>query len=157
MITGNGSISSGRGIWADFAAKAEAGTPASVRIANAFTLRGSLSDDLREACKEDYPSLYLSELSFDGSSYTISPVHRINGEYTICEIKGYDNPVTAYRYMMHYTGKPRSAAALFTSYDKYVLTNDDTVTWEDLEWGMLSGQTGDYIPHTVVYNEYIFK
>ena len=153
----NGSAVSGKDLWFDFIAKTEAGEEASVRLGNVYTLRGNMSDELREASKEDYPSLFLSELSFDGEGYTLSPLHKINGHYTVYEEKGVDTPVTRYRYLMHYTGAPSSPTALFTWYDKYVLTNTDTVTWKDLEWGMFSSQSGAYIPHAVVYNEYTYK
>ena len=35
--------------------------------------------------------------------------------------------------------------------ERYVLTNENTVTWEDIVNGMLSSQSGDAIDHYSVY------
>ena len=59
--------------------------------------------------------------------------------------------------MVKYEGKPSSATALFKSYVYYVLVNDNTVTWEELEWGLYSSQMGDYIPHDKVYTDWIYE
>lgn len=37
--------------------------------------------------------------------------------------------------------------------DRYVLTMDSDVTWEDIQWGMVSGNPNDAIAHKVVYQE----
>ena len=157
VVMKNGSAVSGKELWSDFVAKTQAGEKAAVRLANTYDRTGNMSEELREATQEDYPSLFLSELSFDGEGYTLSPLHKIDGSYVICEVPGYDNPVTTYRYLMHYTGEPRLSSALYTHYDRYVLTDRDDVTWQDIEWGMLSSQFDAYIPHAIVYNEYELK
>ena len=60
-----------------------------------------------------------------------------------------------YKYMKHYTEKAPSDTALFTTFDKYVLVNDDTVTWEDI-WNATIGITEGFW-HTEVYNKYDYK
>ena len=114
------------------------------------------SDELREATKEDYPQLFLKELCFDGTQYTIRPVNKVNGEFAICEVPGKDSPERTFSYLMHYVGESQSASALIKSYDKYVLTNNDRVTWEDITAGMLSSSGGSIV-HDVVFNEYEWR
>lgn len=41
--------------------------------------------------------------------------------------------------------------------DRYVLTDDDTVTWDDIESGYVSSDYNDYIDHNVVLCEYTWK
>ena len=59
--------------------------------------------------------------------------------------------------MVKYTGEPSSASAVFSDYTYYVLVNDDTVTWEQIEHGMFSSRFGDWIDHQTVYRELIYK
>ena len=154
----NGSVIHGKDLWLAFCEKTESGEPASVRIGKYYTLdKTNADEEYYEAVKADYPALYLNELAFDGTRYTISPMHRDGTEYIVYEQPGYDNPVTSWKYLMHYTGKPSSKTALFHTYDKYVLVNDDTVSWEDLERGLFSSQLGDFIPFCEVFCEYTWK
>ncbi|MBO4560159.1 MAG: hypothetical protein J5712_08780 [Lachnospiraceae bacterium] len=157
VIMENGSVAYGKEIWQDFYGKVSSGEPADVRIGHYYTL-----DDHQDtesvyyiANKEDHPCIFLSELTYDGSQFFISPLHSTEDGYAAYEQEGYDSPASQWKYLMHYTGKPRSQTALFSEYDKYVLVNDDTLTWERIQWGMLSSQLGDYVPYTEVYNEYI--
>ena len=45
----------------------------------------------------------------------------------------------------------------FSAYDKYVLTNDDQVTWEQLFQSEISSLSDACIPHEEVYCEYTWK
>jgi hypothetical protein len=58
---------------------------------------------------------------------------------------------------MRYEGKAETHDATYTSYVKYVLVNDDKVTWNDITHGMLSSQFGDYIPHSQIYTDLVYK
>ena len=51
---------------------------------------------------------------------------------------------------MHYRGDGSDAEEREFE-ERYVLTNDNTVTWEDIVNGMLSSQSGDAIDHYSVY------
>lgn len=79
------------------------------------------------------------------------------GKSAVLEVPGYDSPAKSYSYLMHYTDKAQYPASQYTTYDKYVLTNDNTATWGDLEWGTLSSNSNDYIDFTEVYCEYTRK
>jgi hypothetical protein len=58
---------------------------------------------------------------------------------------------------LHYSEIPQNSDAGFNSCDKYVLVNDNSVTWEDIYKGMISSQAGATIDHTAVYNKYDYK
>ena len=89
--------------------------------------------------------LYIQELTYKDDSYTIRWFEE--GE----EIK------KTYKYLMKYEGEPESETALYESYLRYVLTNDNTVTWEQIWRGLASSKLGDAIDHQVVYQKYNYN
>jgi len=58
---------------------------------------------------------------------------------------------------MRYEGEAETKDATYTSYVRYVLVNDDKVTWDDIFHGMLSSRLGDYIPHKQIYKDLVYK
>ena len=158
VVMDNGSAAYNRDKWTEFLEKTAAGEPATVRLGYYYTLdRERCSPEYYEAVKDDFPVIYMNELVYDGAQYTISPLH-INGDgYIVYEEPGVDSPASTWKYLMHFTGEPSSDTALFSQYDRYVLTNDDTATWEAIEHGLYSSVAGAGIPHREVYNEYTWK
>ncbi|MCR4896990.1 MAG: hypothetical protein K5891_09475 [Lachnospiraceae bacterium] len=116
-----------------------------------------MSEELREATIEDDPSLFLKRLTYDGTTFLTEPLHKVDGEYVVHEEVGYDSPAATWQCLMHYEGESPYEFSLFTYYDIYVLTNRDDVTWEELQWGMLSSTAGDYIPFEQIYGEYTWR
>lgn len=57
-----------------------------------------------------------------------------------------------FRYLKHFTGEKDRPDAAYDSYEYYVLTNDDTVTWEDI----LSHRV-DAEEHWTVYAEFTYR
>ena len=158
VIVQDGSVTDGKETWDEFYDKASSGNACEVRIAQIFTLdKSNVSEELYEAQKDDYPQMFLRKLEFDGTKYVSSPLHYDGSDYTVYCEEGYDSPVTEWKYLMHYTGKPAISTSAVSEYDKYVFTNDNTVTWDELEAGMLSSQFGAYIPYEEVVSEYKFK
>lgn len=135
----DGYASFGQEIWQTFVETAEKGQKASVQVAHYYTLdeEGS-SREYYESVKEDYPILYRFHLEFDGETYTLRWIEE-ETEY-----------VRTYRYLMHYRGDGSDAEEREFE-ERYVLTNDNTVTWEDIVNGMLSSQSGDAIDHYSIY------
>lgn len=135
----DGYASFGQEIWQTFVETAEKGQKASVQVAHYYTLdeEGS-SREYYQSVKEDYPILYRFHLEFDGETYTLRWTEE-ETEY-----------VRTYRYLMHYRGDSSDAEEREFE-ERYVLTNDNTVTWEDIVNGMLSSQSGDAIDHYSVY------
>ena len=131
-------VTAGQKRWDDFVLRTESGKPAKIRI-----LHHDPSGMLNNNSDPDTQS-YITEVEFDGEKYiSRSFKHGQLGKLHEEE----------YRYMMRYEGKPESPHANYGHYLRYVLVNDNTVTWEDIERGMLSSQSGDYIPHEEVYTD----
>lgn len=145
VVHEDGDVTSGQETWDAFAKTVSAGTAASVRLGFYYTLDdpSHYDPEYYESIKDDYPLLFTQDLTYDGTAYTLRWFEK-DGEIT-----------ETYRYLMRYEGKPESPHANYASYVRYVLTNDDSVTWEDIVWGMLSSQSGDYIAHHSVYVDLI--
>lgn len=142
VVMEDGDVTHGQQIWLDFVKTTEEGNSASVQVAHYYTLNPErCSQQYYEAYKEDYPVLYVHKLDYDGNSYTVS------------WNEGDIEHIRSYQYLMHYTGDAPTFSATFDSYSRYVLVDDNTVTWEDLEWGVMSSQSGDYIDFCAVYTD----
>ena len=72
-------------------------------------------------------------------------------------MKGEEEIVREYSYLMKYEGPPESPYAVYKSYIRYVLTDDDTVTWQELMNGLVSSQLGEYIAHQSVCTELFYE
>ena len=55
---------------------------------------------------------------------------------------------------MYYTGKAPVQAS-YSSYDFYVLVDDNLITWDDIEKGMTRSRLGDAIKHCSVYQNMV--
>ena len=145
VVHENGDISSGQEYWEQFLKDANRGKEASVRLANYYELGdpSRYGAEYYESIKDEYPKLFLTDLTYDGTQYTVRSIE--DGE----------EYVRTYRYLLRYEGEAETQYATYDSYIRYVLTNDETVTWEELRAGMLSSQFGAYIEHRTVYTDYI--
>lgn len=142
----NGDITEGRQTWDAFLDDVKSKKESSVMLANYYTLdEERCSPEYYQSVKDEYPVLYIQELTYKNNTYTIRWIE--DGEMII----------KTYKYMLQYEGEPNSETALFDSYVKYVLINDSTVTWDQIERGMLSSQSGAGIDHYTVYNDLIYK
>lgn len=143
VIMEDGDVTSGQDTWMAFVEETEQGNITSVMVAHYHTLNPERCDPTYYAAyKEDYPVLYINELTYDGEAFTLRWEE---------QDKQYER---TYRYLMRYTGNaPKQTSATFDTYLRYVLTNDNTVTWEELQWGMFSSQFGDYIDHFTIYTD----
>ena len=140
VIFTDGDISSGQTAWDEFCEMAYSGKSDGIRLVFYYTLGdpSRYDSEYYESIKDDYPKMYIQDLSFDGEEYTLR-------WFEESEI------VKTYRYLMRYEGEPSSEGALFDRYVRYVLVNDNTVTWEDIEHGMFSAVFDDYVEHSTVY------
>ena len=139
---------SGQQLWQDFYNKVRRGESDTVKLVYYYTLsQHGISKELYEKEKDNYPQIFIGELRYDGCKYKI----------TIGEsAKKEPEKVSEYKYLKRYTGKPSSASATFSSYEYYVLVNDNSVTWEQIEHGMISSQLGDSIDHYMVYENLFY-
>ena len=98
-----------------------------------------------ESIKDDYPLLFVSGLSFDGKAYTVSG------------LEDSERWEKTYSHLKRFEDKAETHSAVYDSYIRYVLVNDDTVTWNQLVHGMFSSRFGDSIPFHSVYTDYIYN
>ena len=143
----NGDVTNGESIWQEFLDTVDNGKKATVRLADYFTIEdpSRYAPELYEEVKDDYPMLFIKDLTFDGSEY-------VTESYEDGKLIS-----DTYKYLMKYEGAPRSETALYYSYLYYVLVNDDTFTWDEIWKSMLSSQSGAYIPHDLVYSDLEYK
>ena len=141
----------------EFLEKVEAHRSADIRIAKVYDASVNMAPDLELATKQDYPSLFFSEISFDGIRFTVYPINKIDGKYVLAERERIDSSKRTLKYLKHMTDIPRSENALYNSAERYVLVDDDTLTWDDLMSGVFSNRLGDYKPFEEIYTRYDVK
>ena len=157
VVMKNGSVISGEDKWQEFVKKTEAKEPAEINIAYYYTLTGRMAKNLYEMSKMDYPVVYLHRLKYDGESFIFSPLQKSDVSDSKYEIMP-DNEnewEQKFKYMKHYTEKAPNDTALFSAFDKYVLVDDDTKTWEDI-WNATIGLAEGFW-HAEVFNKYDYK
>ncbi len=131
VVLEDGDPTWGQELWQDFYDKTQQGIPAAVTVAHYHTLDPErCSTQYYEAYREDYPSLYLYELSFDGETYRVQ-----TGDMD-----------RKYEYLMRYPDT-------LTGKTEYVLTHDNRVTWDALFQSLVSSQLDAYIDHCTVYRD----
>ncbi len=140
VVFDNGDIAYGQARWDQFAASVPDGK-ASVRLAYYYTLENYDDEEYYESVKDEYPKLFVQDLEYDGEYYMLRWFE--DGEEIIQK----------YKYMLRFEGDAETPYASYDSYVRYVLVNDNTVTWEELQHGIFSSQMGDYIAHHTVYTD----
>lgn len=133
---------SGNDVWNDFYQTVSQEKPASVLCAHYYVLdKDRMSKELYESLKDQYPKLLFYLLEYDGDTFTVTVRESTENK---TDYRG------NFKYLMHYTGEA-PVHATFSSYDYYVLVDDPTATWEDIEAGMVSSVAGAGYRHCSVY------
>lgn len=99
-----------------------------------------------ETAQNNESALFFHELHYDGKTFTVYTENQRTHTYEDKE---------SYRFLLHMEGAA-PAGARFSAYDYYVLTDDDSVTWEEIEAGLFSAQSDAAIRHCVVYQDVKF-
>ena len=110
-------------VWQSFVANAAAGQSVSVRCMRVDSGSGQLQ---------------FYDVSFDGFQYTVRWMENGHAQ------------TLSFKHLLRFQGDFYSDPKAI---DRYVLTMDDDVTWEDIQWGMVSRNELDKVPHMVVYQE----
>lgn len=141
VVYEDGSIASGQAVWEEFLKKTEAGTSCMVRLGFYYTIGNpsQYAPELYEDIKDDYPVLYIQDLTYDGTEYTL---------YSVEDDKEYRY---RYSYMKKFEGPYDGLTSTSREEVRYVLVNDAEVTWEEIFRGMVSSRFGDAIDHQTVY------
>lgn len=142
VVMADGEAINGQEKWKQFYEATLNGKPANIKVVYYYTLGDAsrYDPDYYESIKDEYPKLFVSYLYYDGSRYTLT---------SFSEEQQY---MGTFSYLMRYE-KEEDPKAFYSDRVKYVLVNDSTVTWSEIQWGMLSSQSGDYIEHEMVYAE----
>ena len=122
VVEEDGQLTSGQEALEDFYQATQKGTPAFLRMAHYYTLDPDrTAPDTYEAYRQDYPALYIHELSFDGEDFVLRT----------------QEDVRVYEYLMKYPGTET----------RYVLTHDNTRTWDEIRNSLFSSAMGVAIEH----------
>ena len=133
-------MTSGQEAWQDFYKATRNGTPASITVAHYYTLDPDrTAPSTYEAYSQDYPSLYITELSYDGEIFVLRT----------------ESDVRVYEYLMKYTvsGTPTVSSTEHKNISHYVLTHDNTHTWDQLWCSLTSSAVGTVIDHYTICTE----
>lgn len=147
VIIEDSSVTSGEDIWQSYVDLVAEKTSCKIRVVHYYTIGdpSHYHPAYYEKIKDDYPKMYILELVYNGKTFCVSHYE---------EDKLYQ---TEYKYLMRYEGKSETYDATYTSYVRYVLVNDNKVTWNDIIHSMLSSQSGDYIPNCQIYTDLVYK
>ena len=146
VVLEDGQITSGKERFLRFAEDCADRRNVSVRIAMHYTLGdpSRYDPEYYEEVKDSYPRLYLHDLIYDGTAYT----WRWYEDGELVERR--------YSCLLRMKTPPDGPGAAWDHAIRYVLVNDPDVTWGDIWRGMISSQSGAYIDHAVVYQEYVY-
>ena len=128
VVMEDGVATHGQDIWKSFYEDAQMGKAGSVIVAHYLTLDPERCDTAYfEAFNQDYPSLNLYHLAFDGTTYTLS--------FTDSGVEY----IRTYEYLMKLeaSGTPLVGNTEHKSIVHYALTHDTEHTWKEL-WGSLA-------------------
>lgn len=134
--------SSGRKLFESFVEKVNNKEEASVIIAQCYYLhRENTSAEYYEAEKDNYPMLFFTKIDYDGE------VFRVSGRKCTEPSPEYREE---FKYLRRFTSEESS---FYDPLDRYVLTDDDTVTWDEIMNGMVSSQFGDAVKHYTLFTD----
>lgn len=147
VIIEDSNVTYGEDTWQDFVDLTEEKKPCKVRVVHYYNIGDPARYDpaYYESIKDDYPKIYILELVYNGDTFSVS------------HYEGDKLYQSEFKYLMKYEGKAESPNSGHTSYVRYVLVNDDSVTWEDIMRGLLSSHMGAYIPHSQIYTKLIYR
>ena len=141
----SGETASGHEVIEAFFDAANAGNPASVLCAKYYDIHPeSMSAELYEEEKNQYPVLYFYLVEYDGKEYRVK-TRESSGTELLSE--------ETYPYFVHLTGKnPEGALTKYT--DEYDLVYDPDVTLDQLWMAMASSASPEPVRFTPVFTDY---
>lgn len=133
-------ITAGQEQWDSFLERTQSGKPAEVRLVDHYTLdKERCSPEYYESVKDEYPKLFVNEVSFNGEVYT-ERYYDEGREYT-----------ETYQYLKRFDEMPRTAAPEYRLVI-YMLLNDETATYSEFMAALASSDSNTpRVDGTVVY------
>ena len=144
LVTEDGAVTSGQEAWEEFLNAADAGKAASVRLCSYYTLDdpSRYDPDYYESVKDDYPMMFLKDLSYDGERFTtLSYEEGQRHEETYSFLRRREQTV------------PSSGVKII----QYIITDDAESSLEKIGSQLYSSSFSpeDWIPFDIVYQEII--
>ena len=144
LVTEDGAVTSGQEAWEEFLNAAEAGKAASVRLCSYYTLDdpSRYDPDYYESVKDDYPMMFLKDLSYDGERFT-----------TLSYEEGQRHEAT-YSFLRR---REQTAPSSGVKIIQYIITDDAESSLEKIGSQLYSSSFSpeDWIPFDIVYQEII--
>ena len=144
LVTEDGAVTSGQEAWEEFLNAAEAGKAASVRLCSYYTLDdpSRYDPDYYESVKDDYPMMFLKDLSYDGERFT-----------TLSYEEGQRHEET-YSFLRR---REQTAPSSGVKIIQYIITDDAESSLEKIgsQLYSVSSRLEDHIPFHIVYREEI--
>lgn len=136
----NGDVTQGKEEFEEFFDNTLAGKTDEIRLAFYDTLKESNHRGLKdyESVQDDVPLLSIQDLSFNGEEYTVRWYE--NGEEII----------RSYAYLMKFNEQVEGPNGTVQTEVIYVLTHDNSVTWQEILHGNVSSKYGAFIDHLTV-------
>ena len=135
-------LTDGQDAWNEFYEKTQRGEQASIHVAHYLTLDPDRTVvTTYEAYKQDYPSLFVDELTYDGEKFILRT----------------ESKVTVYEYLMRYdiSGTPLAGHTEHKQVIHYVLAHDPSHTYEELFTSLTSSALDAMIPHYTICTEQV--
>lgn len=146
VVCRDGTVVLGLSSWHTFFKNSQNGIEGKITITNEYTDDGIPMN----------VEVFVSDVSYDGKVYKIntksSEGYKSNLDGTTEKVTLSENEKESssktYKYLVKLSGKPSE----YTDYSEtgYYLVNDNTVTYEQLKWSMLSSQSTDHIDFTTL-------
>ena len=144
LVTEDGAVTRGQEAWEEFLNAAEAGKAASVRLCSYYTLDdpSRYDPDYYESVKDDYPMMFLKDLSYDGERFT-----------TLSYEEGQRHEET-YSFLRR---REQTAPSSGVKIIQYIITDDAESSLEKIGSQLYSSSFSpeDWIPFDIVYQEII--
>ena len=144
LVTEDGAVTSGQEAWEEVLNAAEAGKAASVRLCSYYTLDdpSRYDPDYYESVKDDYPMMFLKDLSYDGERFT-----------TLSYEEGQRHEET-YSFLRR---REQTAPSSGVKIIQYIITDDAESSLEKIGSQLYSSSFSpeDWIPFDIVYQEII--
>ncbi len=147
VVVRDGEILSGDAVWSQFCQLTQRGAEDELLLMKIFTLTGQrLTPELFEEEDPEYPQAYLYRIRFDGERYTVT-VRKSDAK------EPEEDGEQSFHFLYRLEGEEPKAS--HKRYVRYVLTDKENVSWEELAHGMFSSQHDDYIPFLrILYSSY---
>ena len=144
LVTEDGAVTSGQEAWEEFLNAAEAGKAASVRLCSYYTLDdpSRYDPDYYESVKDDYPMMFLKDLSYGGERFT-----------TLSYEEGQRHEET-YSFLRR---REQTAPSSGVKIIQYIITDDAESSLEKIGSQLYSSSFSpeDWIPFDIIYQEII--